>query len=138
MITFKSFISENKTVHPELSQLGIDNETIKKFLKHREASDKIHKMYADPTKGEKIAAGRMSSAYFKDLQQKTKNFTVAHHVLSTRHDTHGAQGLYEENTQGDEGTPKLTKHMKKMTPGESKETPEPLKNFQDNGKEQSC
>lgn len=31
--------------------------------------------------------------------------------------------LREENTQGDEGTPKLTKHRKDMTPGEEKPTP---------------
>ena len=36
----------------------------------------------------------------------------------------------EENTQGDEGTPKLTKHRKKLTPGELPVTPEPLKNFE--------
>jgi hypothetical protein len=36
----------------------------------------------------------------------------------------------EENTQGDEGTDKLTKHRKKMTPGELPVTPEPLKNFE--------
>lgn len=36
----------------------------------------------------------------------------------------------EENTQGDEGTDKLTKHRKKLTPGELSVTPEPLKNFE--------
>lgn len=38
--------------------------------------------------------------------------------------------LKEENTQGDEGTDKLTKHRKKLTPGELPVTPEPLKNFE--------
>ena len=38
--------------------------------------------------------------------------------------------LKEENTQGDEGTPKLTKHRKALTPGEKSVTPEPLKNFE--------
>ena len=38
--------------------------------------------------------------------------------------------LKEENTQGDEGTPKLTKHRKALTPGEKPVTPEPLKNFE--------
>lgn len=37
--------------------------------------------------------------------------------------------LKEENTQGDEGTPKLTQHRKKLTPGEKPTTPEPYKNF---------
>ena len=32
--------------------------------------------------------------------------------------------LEEENTQGDDGTPKLTKHRKDMTPGEEKPTPD--------------
>lgn len=39
--------------------------------------------------------------------------------------------LKEENTQGDEGTDKLTKHRKAMTPGEKPVTPEPLKNFEE-------
>ena len=38
--------------------------------------------------------------------------------------------IKEENTQGDEGTPKLTKHRKKLTPGEPQVTPELLKNFE--------
>jgi len=38
--------------------------------------------------------------------------------------------LKEENTQGDEGTDKLTKHRKKLTPGELPITAEPLKNFE--------
>jgi len=38
--------------------------------------------------------------------------------------------LKEENTQGDEGTDKLTKHRKKLTPNESPVTPELLKNFE--------
>lgn len=40
--------------------------------------------------------------------------------------------LEEENTQGDIGTEKLTKHRKKMTPGELPVTPEPLKDFETN------
>ena len=32
--------------------------------------------------------------------------------------------LQEENTQGDIGTDKLTKHRKKLTPGESPKTPD--------------
>lgn len=36
--------------------------------------------------------------------------------------------LREENTQGDEGTPKLTKHRKDMTPGEEKPTPDMFPN----------
>lgn len=39
------------------------------------------------------------------------------------------QYVKEENTQGDEGTPKLTRHRKKMTPGEPIVTPEPYKNY---------
>lgn len=34
--------------------------------------------------------------------------------------------LEEENTQGDEGTDKLTKHRKKLTPGEKPVTPDML------------
>lgn len=38
--------------------------------------------------------------------------------------------IKEENTQGDIGTPKLTAHRKRLTPGEKQKTPEPLKNYE--------
>ena len=43
-----------------------------------------------------------------------------------------AKKLKEENTQGDEGTPKLTKHRKAITPGETPVTPNMFKSFKMN------
>ena len=37
--------------------------------------------------------------------------------------------IEEENTQGDIGTDKLTKHRKKLTPGEKPETPDMLPDY---------
>jgi len=37
--------------------------------------------------------------------------------------------IQEENTQGDIGTDKLTKHRKKITPGEKPETPDMLPDY---------
>jgi len=76
----------------------------------------------------------------RDVPLYTRTYPVhaksEHEAIGTIHKLVGGRNhrvehsVAEENTQGDEGTDKLTKHRKKLTPNESPVTPELLKNFE--------
>ena len=108
MITFKEHIVE--AIDPTKKIESINN----KIQSHRDAIGMAKEKRK--AKGQHVQSMREIQ-----LQRKIDDLSNERDALSK---------LKEENTQGDEGTPKLTKHRKALTPGEKPVTPEPLKNFE--------
>ena len=84
-----------KVVHKDLQALGVDHESVKKFLKYKEADAKIgDDPYASST-AEKATKTKAYRALHKDLSSKTKNANVAIQALSNIHDYKGKDAMYE-------------------------------------------
>lgn len=130
MITFKSYISESVKVHPELAAHGIDTEAVKKYLHMRKTELDDSGL---ESRGEKMKHSRAKNSFFNHLYKihrgDEKKVAMSYHKISTMHDTHGEKSLYEENNIGYEGTDKLTRNRKKMTPGEKPKTPDMLPDY---------
>ena len=84
-----------KVVHKDLQALGVDHESVKKFLKYKEADAKVgDDPYASST-SEKATKTKAYRALHKDLSSKTKNANVAIQALSNIHDYKGKDAMYE-------------------------------------------
>ena len=84
-----------KVVHKDLQALGIDHESVKKYLKYREADAKVgDDPYASST-AEKATKTKAYRALHKDLTAKTKNPNVAIQALTNIHDYKGKEAMYE-------------------------------------------
>lgn len=84
-----------KVVHKDLQALGVDHESVKKFLKYKEADAKVgDDPYASST-SEKATKTKAYRALHKDLTAKTKNANVAIQALSNIHDYKGKDAMYE-------------------------------------------
>ena len=84
-----------KVVHKDLQALGVDHESVKKFLKYKEADAKVgDDPYASST-SEKATKTKAYRALHKDLSTKTKNASAAINTLSNIHDYKGKDALYE-------------------------------------------
>lgn len=84
-----------KVVHKDLQALGIDHESVKKFLKYKEADAKVgDDPYASST-ADKATKTKAYRALHKDLSSKTKNANVAINAMTNIHDYKGKDAMYE-------------------------------------------
>lgn len=84
-----------KVVHKDLQALGIDHESVKKFLKYKEADDKVGDDPYMSSASEKANKTKAYRALHKDLTAKTKNANVAINSLHKIHDYKGKEAMYE-------------------------------------------
>ena len=84
-----------KVVHKDLQALGIDNESVKKYLKYREADAKVGDDPYTSSASDKATKTKAFRALHKDLEAKTKNPMVASQALHNIHDYKGKEAMYE-------------------------------------------
>jgi len=84
-----------KVVHKDLQALGIDNESVKKYLKYREADAKVGNDPYTSSASDKATKTKAFRALHKDLEAKTKNAMVASQALHNIHDYKGKEAMYE-------------------------------------------
>jgi hypothetical protein len=84
-----------KVVHKDLQALGVDHESVKKFLKYKEADDKVGDDPYMSSTAEKTARTKAYRQLHKDLTAKTKNPNVAINAMHKIHDYKGKEAMYE-------------------------------------------
>lgn len=84
-----------KLVHKDLRALGVDHESVKKFLKYKEADAKVADDSYMSSTAEKANKTRAFRVLYKDLETKTKNASAALHALHSIHDYKGKDAMYE-------------------------------------------
>lgn len=84
-----------KVVHKDLQALGVDHESVKKFLKYKEADDKVGDDPYMSSASEKANKTKAYRSLQKDLSSKTKNANVVISALHKIHDYKGKDALYE-------------------------------------------
>ena len=84
-----------KVVHKDLQALGVDHESVKKFLKYKEADAKVADDPYMSSTAEKANRTKAFRVLHKDLETKTKNASAAIHTLHNIHDYKGKDAMYE-------------------------------------------
>lgn len=84
-----------KVVHKDLQALGVDHESVKKYLKYREADAKVGNDPYTSSASDKANKTKAFRALHKDLESKTKNAMVASQALHNIHDYKGKDAMYE-------------------------------------------
>ena len=84
-----------KVVHKDLQALGVDHESVKKFLKYKEADAKVGDDPYMSSTAEKTARTKAYRQMHKDLTAKTKNPNVAINAMHKIHDYEGKDSMYE-------------------------------------------
>lgn len=84
-----------KVVHKDLQALGVDHESVKKFLKYKEADDKVGDDPYMSSAAEKTARTKAYRQMHKDLTAKTKNPNVAINAMHKIYDYEGKDSMYE-------------------------------------------
>lgn len=84
-----------KVVHKDLQALGVDHESVKKYLKYREADAKVGNDPYTSSASDKATKTKAFRALHKDLESKTKNAMVASQALHNIHDYKGKDSMYE-------------------------------------------
>ena len=131
MINFKDYLEEKRglwdNIHAKRARIkNGSGERMRKPGSEGAPTDADLKAANEETEIEEATPYYNKPSFLKKMSRAAKQEQQARE----KKEAEAKKPVKEENTQGDEGTDKLTKHRKKLTPGELPVTPEPLKNFE--------